>query len=779
MLGVAVASDRRAGNLPADLTSFVGRRQEVRDVKDQLSSARLVTLTGMGGVGKTRLAQRVGWELRRGFRDGVWLVELAALRDPGLIAQTVAAALGIRDPSEGSSGVGLAELLVQRQMLLVLDNCEHLLEPCAVLADALLRAAPELRILATSRQAMGIQGERIVVVPPLSVPEPEVDAPPESLLRYEAVKLFVDRATAVRSTFRLDRANQAAVIGICQRLEGVPLAIELATGRLRALSVDQLTDRLDQRHGLLSGGSRVALPRQQTLRALIDWSFELCSSMERLLWERLSVFLGGFDLDAAEQVCEDSLIHSSDVLDLLANLVDKSIVSTYDGPGGLRYRLPETLREYGSDRLAESGDADALRGRHRDWCRRLTSEAHAAWFSARQVPAFARLRLEHANLREALDFCLTHPGDPRTGLEMAAELRFYWVMSGRLQEGRHWLDRLLSRYDETDLARLEGLCTGVYLAAVVGDFDSAAASLNRAYSLAIDLGDDAGSALVTQVAGLTALFQNDPAGASRLVDDALASHRAADDQPAAIYDQVVVAISAALLGHAAQAVELLEECLKVTSSSGEHWLRALALWALGIEEFRRGNYQRAASLEEESIRLRLPLDDHSSIGRNLQVLAWTSAATGDPVRAAHLIGAAEAITRSVGSSLSSLGHLADVQQAFEDLTRRELTPSRFEAAVDHGRQLTFDDAVQMAVGARPRPRNDAPVGSPVHSLSRLTKREREVADLLARGMTNRDIANALVISQRTAEAHVEHILSKLGLTSRAQVIAWMTENSRT
>jgi predicted ATPase/DNA-binding CsgD family transcriptional regulator len=770
------AADRRVSNLPADLTSFVGRRHEVGDVKARLSSARLVTLTGMGGVGKTRLALRVAWELRRVFRDGVWLVELAALRDPDLVAQTVAAALGIHDRSQGSSTESLIEQFGQRQMLLVLDNCEHLLEACAVLADSMLRACPQLRILATSRQALGIGGEHLLVVPPLSVPDRDVGMSPEGLIRYEAVNLFVDRAAAVRPGFRLDQKNKAAVIGICQHLDGVPLAVELAASRLRTLSVEQVMLRLDERYTLLTGGNRAALPRQQTLRALIDWSFELCSNAERLLWGRTSVFLGGFDLNAAEQVCADPKLPPAGVLDVLSNLVDKSILIAYDEHAELRYRLPETLRAYGSDRLAESSEADAFGRRHRDWCRRLVAEAHATWFGADQVRTFARLRLEHANLREALNFCLLHHDAPKSGLEMAAKLRFYWVVSGRLNEGRHWIDRLLNVHDEPDSVRLSGLCTSAYLSAVVGDFTTATGSLREARSLAVVLGDSSGAALVTQVEGLTALFQNDPAGASRLFEDALATHRATGDQAAAIYDQVEIAVSATLLGHTDRAIGLLEECLTVTESRGECWLRALTLWALGIEECRRGSYQRAASAELESIRLRLPFEDRWSIGLNLHVLAWTAAATGAALRAARLLGAAEAITYSVGSSPANLGHLADLQLSFETMARRRLADSGFELAVEEGRRLTFDEAVRMALGDRGAPGNRVSV-APNTTESILTRREREVAELLARGMTNKQIAHALVISPRTAETHVERILTKLGLTSRTQVVAWITDNS--
>jgi predicted ATPase/DNA-binding CsgD family transcriptional regulator len=768
------AVDRRLDNLPADVTSFVGRRREIADIKTRLSGSRLVTLTGMGGVGKTRLGLRVAWEVRRGFADGVWLVELAGLRDPGLVAHSLATSLGLREGSAGLSPAWLSDLLATRQVLIVLDNCEHLLDPCAVLANELLRACRGVRILATSRQALGIDGEYVVGVLPFSVPEHGQRTSTKELARYEAVNLFVERATAVRDGFQIDPANQAAVAAICRRLDGIPLAVELAASRLRGLSVDELMVRLDDRYALLTGGSRAALPRQQTLRSLIDWSFDLCSGAERLLWARLSVFAGGFDLAAAERVCSDHGLGSDAVWDLVTRLVDKSIVVATEGVLGARYELSETLREYGRDRLLESGDTDRVRARHRDWCRELVTQAEADWFGANQATILSRLRREHANLRVALDFCLSKPVETEIGLAMASALRFYWNLSGRVKEGRHWLAQFLAASDKRGPAQLKAMCVSGYLATIDSDFTAASAVLDEADSLAARLRDWPGATLVTQIEGILALFQNDPERAESLFEDALDTHRRLGDEPAAIYDQVQVALTAALLGESDRASGLLDDCLSVTRSHGEHWLTAMSLWALGIERCKQGDYQQAESLQLESLRLRFAMDDRWSIGLNVQVLGWIAAASGDARRAARLLGASEAVAHSVGLSPAALGHLNAIQQSYEGIGRRDLTDAGFDEAYAEGRQLTFDDAVGLALGTASRPPAPGAGMKPLRARDLLTKRESEVAELISRGMSNKEIAATLVISKRTAETHVEHILTKLGLSSRTQVAVRMS-----
>ncbi|MBV9383926.1 MAG: LuxR family transcriptional regulator, partial [Streptosporangiaceae bacterium] len=496
MAMTVMAAGRRAGNLPAELTSFVGRRREVAEVRRLLSVSRLVTLTGVGGVGKTRLALRAAVEFRRAF-DETWLVDLAGLIDPSLVVPTVAATVGLCDQSERPPLPVLSDFLAPKRMLLVLDNCEHLLDACAELADALLRAAPELRILATSRQSLRIEGEFTMAIAPL--PVPAGDQPPlspEALGQYEAVSLFADRAAAVLPGFILDGSNAMAVARLCRQLDGIPLAIELAAVRLRALSVGEIEERLGDRYGLLTGGSRAALPRQRTLRALVDWSFSLLSTAERHLWARLSVFAGDFGLDAVEGTCAGEGISADELPDLLADLVDKSLLLRHEHLGEGRYRLLETLRQFGQEKLSEYGQRELMLSRHRDWYQRLAEQALAEWFGPRQVSWFNRLRLERANLRAALEYCLSEPGEAETGLRMASVLlRPFWLPNAFFSEGRMWLARLLEKVT-AGTARAKGLCANAWLALMQGDAATALSMLEEGGRLADQLDDPASSACV-------------------------------------------------------------------------------------------------------------------------------------------------------------------------------------------------------------------------------------------------------------------------------------------
>ena len=441
----APSSQRRAANnLPADLTSFVARRPEAAQIRQLLSTSRLVTLVGVGGVGKTRLAVHVARDVQRAFPDGVFLVELAALTDPALLPHTVIDALAIPEQSSRAPMNILADYLRHRQTLLVFDNCEHLLESAAEITAALLRSTPGLRILATSRQALRVPGEHIMPVPTLPVPAPDVPFVPGFATQYAALALFAERAAAVVPGFAITAENEAAVLRLCQRLEGIPLAIELAAVRLRVLAVADLATRLDRRFQLLTEGSRTAPERHQTLRAAIDWSFDLCTPAEQLLWARASVFAASFDLEAVEAICADGRLLPEAIIDTVAGLTDKSIFIREEHAGRVRFRMLETIREYGQARLRESGTEPALKQRHRNWYVRLVEEASAEWFGPRQEGWSTRLLLEHANLRIALEFCLAQPDQVRIGLHLAGIPWFLWVACGFLTEGRYWLDRALS-----------------------------------------------------------------------------------------------------------------------------------------------------------------------------------------------------------------------------------------------------------------------------------------------------------------------------------------------
>ena len=771
---MAVSTLMRLQNLPADLTSFVGREREIAAVKRLLPRSRMITLTGTGGVGKTRIALRTASEVQRGFRDGVWMVELAALTDGALVVQAVADALRIQAPVPDDSLDSLVGYLESRHLLLVLDNCEHLVDPCAAAADSLLRFCPEVRILATSRQPLHVDGEHVLPVLPLPLSEP-TSPRADSLGRSPAVQLFVERAVAVQPGFDLNSRNQLAVSEICRRLDGIPLAIELAAGRLRMLSVDHLHERLDNRFALLTGASRTVLPRQRTLRALIDWSFELCSSAEQVLWSRLSVFRDGFEMDAVESVCAYAEISTADVLEALAGLVDKSVVTAEPIVGHMRYFLAETLAEYGRERLSET-DEETLRRRHRDWCQGLVGSAEVGWFSGRQVDLFTRMRRDHANLRVALGICASERGGAAIGLRMASSLRFYWVLSGSMAEGRHWLDRLLAQHPARDADRLKALRVNAHLAALLSDYPGADLLLTEARRLSDEVTDRSGSADLTQVQGLNALFQGDVERADSLLREAAEGHQEAGDEAALAYDEVQLALATMALGDHHRALALIEDCLRMCEPSGENWTTSLAWFALSVVAAASGDQARATDAGRQSIRLRRPLEDMRNIGLNFEALAWSAAASGDGERAARLFGAAQSVEKSIGTSMRAIGYLAELHERYEGVAREALGDAAFERGWEVGLHLDFDAAVDYALGAE-RHRSESSANPA--AAAGLTKREWEIAQLIAQGMSNRAIASDLFISPRTAETHVEHILVKLNFTSRAQVAAWIAQQRPT
>ncbi|MEZ0076563.1 LuxR C-terminal-related transcriptional regulator [Planotetraspora sp. GP83] len=771
------ASKRRLNVLPAEVTSFVGRRHELAEVKRLLAASRLVTLTGVGGVGKTRLALRVAAEVRRIFPDGVWLVELAELENPKLLAQTVAETLEIRDYYSRSPLEALADYLNDRHALIVLDNCEHLLIECAMFTDELVHAVPHLRILATSRQALGISSEQTLSLAPLSLPTQYLSlVSAESLVECDAVRLFTDRAVAVVPDFAVTDANREAVAAVCRRLDGIPLAIELAAVRLRVLSVEQLLRRLEDRFRLLTAGSRAALPRQRTLRALIDWSYELCTERERLLWQRVSVFAGGLDLDAAENVCAGDGIAVQSVLDLVTGLVEKSVLAREDQPGTVRYRLLETIRQYGKERLAASGQEAVMQRRHRDYYRLLSAEAHAELFGPKQVAWFSRLQREHANLRTALEYCFSEPGEAGAGLTMAVDLRYHWITGFYLGEGRRWIDLGLTMETEPTEVRGRALWAGAWLSLIQGDCGKAAAMLEESGTVADRLRNDAMRAYVALYSGMVAMCRGDPESATRLYREAADGHRAHGNPVGLALALIRLSLAYSYRGEVAQAIAAAEESLAVCEAYGEGWHQAYTKMALGIGLWKVGDSARAAELEKASLRFNRSLDDPLGAGVNLEVLAWIAACEKRYERAARLLGILETVWRAVGAPLSGFGHLVCYHKECESRVLEALGEQAFRAAVKRGARLPYDDAVAYAL------QDEAPSAAPRDTsagrLAPLTRRETEIATLVAQGLSNKDIAAALVISQRTAEGHIEHILNKLGFNSRAQVAAWLSERTR-
>jgi predicted ATPase/DNA-binding CsgD family transcriptional regulator len=753
------------------------RHREITEATRLLSTARLLTLTGVGGVGKTRLAVRVAAGVRRAFTAGVWLVELAALDDCTLLGQTVADTVGLRDQAAQPPLEALAGYLRDRRLLLVLDNCEHLVEDCGGLAADLLAVAPGLRILATSRHALGIAGEQLLAIPPLPLPDPERPPQPRTLDGNEAIRLFAERATLVRPDFEVTAGNHETLARICRRLDGVPLAIELAAARLRALSPEQILARLDDRFHFLRADSRAVLPRHQTLRAVVEWSYRLCSPAEQTLWARVSAFTDGFDLEGAETVCAGDGLDRHRVVDLVAGLVDKSILLREDQHHGpqIRYRLLNTIAHYGRDTLHAAGQESVLRRRHLGYYVHLAEQGNTEWFGPTQPEVAARARCEHANLRLALEYGLSTPGEAQAGLRLAAALHFHW-QCGFVAEGRHWLDRVLALDTQPSRARATALWISANLALLQGDLPAATDMAVQCHDWAKRHGDQDTLAYALFVQGAVAQFRGDFRRAQALLEDALARFEALNELNAmVIITYVRLSAAVAVQGDLTRAITLSHHARVLCERHGDQWARAHVLEALAFAEWTQGELALASTHAKDSLRgMRI---FHDIVGTALAVeqLAWIGGAAGESERAAVLLGVARHLW-SLGGGCPLFGspqHLA-AHATCEQQARHTLGDRAFRSSLMHGANLDLDQAVAFALGEKPPPAISAGTATDTAGTP-LTDRERQVAELVAHGLANKDIAGRLMMAQRTAEGHVQRILAKLGFTKRAQLAAWIID----
>ncbi|MFG2006463.1 ATP-binding protein [Spirillospora sp. NPDC048911] len=771
----SVALERRAGRLPADVTRFVGRKRELAEGRRLMEASRLVTLTGVSGVGKTRLGLRLAAEARSGYADGAWFVDLSALRDAELLAHTVAEALHVPDQSARDRLDILADYLADRELLLVLDTCEHLVDACAMLAEVLLRAAPRLHLLATSREALDVMGEHTMVLPPLSLPDAEgseAEAAAKAVATSDAVALFADRAAAVVPGFTLGEAELPAVARLCRRLDGIPLAIELAAVRLRALSIEQLVDRLDDRFRLLGThrAQRAGRSRHQTLRAAVQWSHELCTPQEALLWARLTVFPGGFDLAAAECVCADAEnadtgLPADSVYETLARLVEKSIVLR--GEGGRHYRMLDTLREYGADLLAELNETERLRRRHRDWFLGLATGAEAEAFGADQAERLDRLMREHANLRTALDYSVTTPGEAAQAMRMATALGQFWFSAGLLGEGRLWLGKALDADggDEATPGRAKALCLAGLLAVLQGDLEAAERFQAEAVPLATDTLE---RAYTVELAGLVAFFRGDLETARPLL--------AAPAPGGDIWTMLRLPLLAALhclTGEIDRALEYCEECRVISAACGEQWCLAYSTWVRGLAHCLRGDPQAASVEARRTLRLMRELNDRLGGAMALDLAAGCAGFTGAYERSARLFGAADRMWRIVGAPMFFGPGYLSLRDVVLGEVRVSLGEGGWRVCYEEGLRLSLDEAIDHALDDRPGVDTRG-----VDPWEPLTRREREIAALVAQGLSNREISQRLVIAKRTVDSHLEHILAKLEMASRTQIAAWVTERLR-
>jgi predicted ATPase/class 3 adenylate cyclase len=729
--------DAFPNNLPRQLTSFVGREREMMDVKNLLSTSPLLTLTGSSGSGKTRLALQVGAELVETFRDGVWLVALEVVSDQLMVPRAIASAVGVHEDlsfvARPLSDV-LVDSLKEKSLLLIVDNCEHVLSASAEIATLLLRSCPDVRILATSQERLGVGGERVYQVSSLSIPSPQQPPTAERLAQYEAVRLFTERAALSQPRFTLTAGNAPAVAQVVQQLEGIPLAIELAAARVKVMSVDQIAARLNERFRLLTVGPRTDAPRHQTLRAALDWSYDLLSEAEQGLLRRLAVFAGSFDLEAVEAICGDQA--GADILDLLSRLVEKSLVMFDEQDATARYRLLETVRLYGQEMLTAAGEEPAVRARHRDWYLIMAERAEPALAGPEQKDWLDRLELEHDNFRAALRWSLS--GDDETGplLRLAGALWRFWEIRGHWIEGRKWLETTLAKtagvegpsrikvlsgaanlaFDQGDFPRAHALGEGTLaLSQKVGDKQGTVVCLNllgleacsienfgrarelgaESLRLSQELGDTMGIAGGLAILGLVARGEGDTTKAIEQLTQSLQHFRALGDRLRSSLVLLNLGLVVREQGDLNQARVLFEESLDLFKTLGDRWGVAFSQSNLGILAWTQHEHERAADLYKESLVLRRELKDKRGIATSLVGLAAVATRQEHFERAATLFGAAEALRESIEVALPPF-----IRGEYDNLiasVRSKLPSAIYEKARSRGRALDQDQAIDYAL----------------------------------------------------------------------------------
>ena len=685
-------------NLPAPLTNFVGREREIAELLLLLPASRVLTLTGAGGCGKTRLAIELAARALDRFPDGAWLVDLSSLADPGLVTQAVASVFDIREGPHQPHLDALSRYLRNRQALLILDNCEHLITACAHFVEALLHAADRVCLLSTSREGLGIPGETVWRVPSLSLPDLSKADSVESLLRHDAVRLFSERAAAVDSTFAITSANAAAVAQVCVRLDGIPLALELAAARLKVLSLAQIHERLNDRFRLLTGGSRTAVARQRTLEATVEWSYGLLSGAERRLMRRLSVFSGGWTMEAAEEVTSDDTSERDDVLESLSRLVDKSLANVdIESDGSRRYRFLETVRQYARERLFESGEAERLRNRHLAFFHGLVRRAEPELTRAGQMTWLNRLQCEHDNLRLALEWSVASPDRAVQGMELASALCWFWLKRGYFREGQEWLERALaSGGSATPVLRARTLMALGFMTFFQGDFDRTRALADESAALGRAAGDIDVVSFSLGVGALGAFEGGDADACARLAAEGEAAARASSTPWVRGIVVSCLAYLAAQQGDLDRAGLLHEEALDVSRRQGDTWGMGITLFDLALLRVLQRRHEEARRLCAEGIGLYREFADRRGIAWCLGILSATEATEGRMLRAARLRGAMEGLLESVGAPIqASFNQLVGDRSL--DAMKAGLGDSGFHHAVAEGRSMPLSRAIQFGL----------------------------------------------------------------------------------
>ena len=760
------------GNLPVEFSRFVGRARELSEIRRLLEVAHAITVTGPGGVGKSRLALSAARKLGRHFPDGVWIVELAELDGPDRLSYAVARSLGVQERRNDAIDEALMDHLRERRLLLVLDNCEHLLDSCRQLVASVVSRCERVRILCTSRQRLDVGGEAVVVLSGLEVPEDRKRLSVAMLGEVEALGLLVDRAVAVAPGFALNDENCQATAEICRRLDGLPLAIELAAVRLASMTADDLRDRLDDRLQLLASAHSTGSSRRQTLRATVDWSYELLTEDERVLWRRLCVFAGSFGLEAAEDVCSGEGLQRERIVDLVGSLVAKSILTMGHGSRRGRYRLLETLRLYGAERLAEAGEDLELARRHAAWYARLVSGGDRPWWGAEQQgQGFETLDAEWANVEAALDFFTESACDAEMGLQMAADLWLYWLVRGRYRAGSGRVAAFLAMVPAFTATRVMALWAFAFLSEATGEYAAALSALEEARGVCDRTGGDRelayalhGLALVHLRLGHTELA-GDLAGQSR------ERMLQVDDPMGLAMTAYLLATVTASAGKSAEAHRIASEALKASEMAGDKMIGGLSNGLLGTFEWALGDFQAAEASHKEATRIHDAIGHRWGMLTSLEGLAWVAASSGRLERAAMLLGAGAALSQEHGIVLFPYAQAH--HDACHATVRDGLDDARYRTCWEDGHMLDREQllaaALEDALQANPR----APTTAAAPDRDELSARELEVARLVASGLSNPAIAAELFLSVATVKTHVSHILAKLGLRSRVQLAGWL------
>jgi predicted ATPase/DNA-binding CsgD family transcriptional regulator len=761
-------------NLPLELSSFVGRQDEVAEVGRLLENNRLLTLTGPGGCGKTRLALAAAGDVARLFGDGVWLAELAPVADPALVGRMVASALGARGRPGRPTVETLSEHLGTSKVLLVLDNCEHLIGACAEIAESLLRSCPGLRVLATSREALGVVGEVARPVPPLSLPDlrrlPDVGG----LAVYGAARLFVERAAAVSPTFRLTERNAPSVARVCYRLDGIPLAIELAAARTKVLTVEEISARLDDCFELLVAGGRTAMPRHKTLHATMDWSHDLLSGPERALFRRLSVFADGFSLDAAESVCAEEDLGQGGVLGLLSHLVDKSLVIAREAGGGARYRLLETIRQYGQGKLCGSADEAEVRRRHAAFFVGLAERTEPKLSGPEQVGRLDELERENGNFRVVMGWALAG-GEAGMVARLGWALRRFWLLHGHQGEGRRWMEALLER-DVPPGPRSRAALVAALMSHAQRDYEACEGYAPEALTLSRRVGDEPCAAYALTLLGLAQMRRGDVEGAKARFEGSLPLLRRSGEEQTVPLVLVWLGNVALVAGDRGRATRLFEEALALARQRGDGLGTNIALYNLAQVALSEADLSPAAAMLEEGLASSRQMGDQANLSYFLEGLAVVAGARGESRRAALMLGAAQGSMDEAGAPVYNY-YMPD--RSLYDRTlaaaRSRLGEEAFAGAWAEGRAMASEVAVEHALGHEAGPEPASPEVAVEAHPAGLSDREVEVLRLVASGMTNAEVAGRLFLSPRTVDWHVSSIYRKLGLHSRAEAARFAAE----